>query len=197
MCYYKTNQTFESNCKMGVTKVGVTGALPATPFRSFRRPMKPRLPRKITGSARINLNLYWNELEDFYTRYDNRSRTGFINNGPPVPCSADSTSSDLVRATAAGSRLNSNNNNNNNNSSSSSNINNNNNNNNIDSNCERLRLNATEAEGSTVCSDSEDEAMLCMEDCRNFIPLPAPRPSSIATLLRSLDRKRSSGLNFQ
>ncbi len=34
--------------------------------------MKPRLPRKITSSARINLNRFWNELEDFYTRREER-----------------------------------------------------------------------------------------------------------------------------
>ena len=36
--------------------------------------MKPRLPRKITASARINLNRFWNELEEFYNRYDERSK---------------------------------------------------------------------------------------------------------------------------
>ena len=34
--------------------------------------MKPRLPRKVTASARINLNRFWNELEEFYNRYDQR-----------------------------------------------------------------------------------------------------------------------------
>merc|ERR1711976_876520 len=35
--------------------------------------MKPRLPRKVTASARINLNRFWNELEEFYNRYDQRA----------------------------------------------------------------------------------------------------------------------------
>lgn len=41
--------------------------------RNYRRVMKPRLPRKITASARINLNRFWNELEEFYNRYDQRT----------------------------------------------------------------------------------------------------------------------------
>ena len=36
--------------------------------RSYRTVMKPRLPRKATASARINLNRFWNELEEFYDR---------------------------------------------------------------------------------------------------------------------------------
>ncbi|XP_069705797.1 uncharacterized protein [Periplaneta americana] len=32
--------------------------------RTFRQPMKPMLPRKLTSSARINLNQYWNILEE-------------------------------------------------------------------------------------------------------------------------------------
>ena len=42
------------------------------PAKSYKRSMKPRLPRKITSSARINLNAFWNELEEFYRRYDDR-----------------------------------------------------------------------------------------------------------------------------
>merc|ERR1719229_1161267 len=42
--------------------------------RNNRTVMKPRLPRKITASARINLNRFWNELEEFYNRYDERSK---------------------------------------------------------------------------------------------------------------------------
>ena len=30
----------------------------------FLQPMKPMLPRKLTSSARINLNNYWNILEE-------------------------------------------------------------------------------------------------------------------------------------
>ena len=41
--------------------------------RNYRRIMKPRLPRKVTASARINLNRFWNELEEFYNRYDQRT----------------------------------------------------------------------------------------------------------------------------
>jgi len=47
--------------------------LPDPLTRSYRRVMKPRLPRKVTASARINLNRFWNELEEFYNRYDQRS----------------------------------------------------------------------------------------------------------------------------
>ena len=36
--------------------------------RSYRTVMKPRLPRKVTAGARINLNRFWNELEEFYDR---------------------------------------------------------------------------------------------------------------------------------
>jgi hypothetical protein len=32
--------------------------------------MKPKLSRKATSAARINLNRFWNELEDFYARQD-------------------------------------------------------------------------------------------------------------------------------
>ena len=46
--------------------------LPDPLTRSYRRIMKPRLPRKVTASARINLNRFWNELEEFYNRYDQR-----------------------------------------------------------------------------------------------------------------------------
>merc|ERR1712080_619075 len=35
---------------------------------AVRRLMKPRLPRKVTSTARINLNKFWGELEEFYTR---------------------------------------------------------------------------------------------------------------------------------
>ena len=47
--------------------------LPEPLTRNYRRIMKPKLPRKITASARINLNRFWNELEEFYTRYDQRN----------------------------------------------------------------------------------------------------------------------------
>ena len=46
--------------------------------RNYRRVMKPRLPRKITASARINLNRFWNELEEFYNRYDQRTEKPVI-----------------------------------------------------------------------------------------------------------------------
>ena len=47
--------------------------IPEPLTRNYRRVMKPRLPRKITASARINLNRFWNELEEFYNRYDQRT----------------------------------------------------------------------------------------------------------------------------
>merc|ERR1711994_142881 len=46
--------------------------LPDPLTRSYRRLMKPRLPRKVTSSARINLNKFWNELEEFYQRHEDR-----------------------------------------------------------------------------------------------------------------------------
>jgi hypothetical protein len=39
------------------------------PVRSYRRPMKPVLSRKISSSARINMNKFWNDLEEFYDRF--------------------------------------------------------------------------------------------------------------------------------
>ena len=51
------------------------------PLRSYRRYMKPRLPRKITAASRINLNRFWNELEEFYNRYDDRKAK---NNNNPI-----------------------------------------------------------------------------------------------------------------
>ncbi|XP_059084861.1 uncharacterized protein LOC131881886 [Tigriopus californicus] len=42
------------------------------PLRCHKRTMRPRLPRKLTSAARINLNRFWNELEDFYHRFDDR-----------------------------------------------------------------------------------------------------------------------------
>ena len=51
------------------------------PARNYRRQMKPVLPRKVTASARINLNKFWNDLEEFYNRYDDRRLS---NNNNPV-----------------------------------------------------------------------------------------------------------------
>merc|ERR1711997_818615 len=51
------------------------------PLRNYRRTMKPRLPRKISAPARINLNRFWNELEEFYNRYDDRRAK---NNNNPI-----------------------------------------------------------------------------------------------------------------
>ena len=55
--------------------------LPEVPLRNYRRTMKPRLPRKISAPARINLNRFWNELEEFYNRYDDRRAK---NNNNPI-----------------------------------------------------------------------------------------------------------------
>ena len=41
------------------------------PIRNYRRAMKPILPRKTSSSARINLNKFWNDLEEFYTNFSN------------------------------------------------------------------------------------------------------------------------------
>eukprot|EP00092_Neocalanus_flemingeri_P011900 GFUD01012832.1.p1 GENE.GFUD01012832.1~~GFUD01012832.1.p1 ORF type:complete len:152 (-),score=37.32 GFUD01012832.1:163-618(-) len=35
--------------------------------RRPRKISKPRLPRRITNTCKINLNKFWNELEDFYS----------------------------------------------------------------------------------------------------------------------------------
>merc|ERR1712141_885220 len=51
------------------------------PLRNYRRVMKPRLPRKVTAPALINLNRFWNELEEFYNRYDDRRAK---NNNNPI-----------------------------------------------------------------------------------------------------------------
>ncbi len=56
----------------------VAPGLPET-TRNYRKVMKPRLPRKITASARINLNRFWNELEEFYNRYESRPEKPVIN----------------------------------------------------------------------------------------------------------------------
>lgn len=59
----------------------VSGEIPSAPGtmaapvplpRSFKRSMKPRPARKASASSRINLNRFWNELEEFYNRYDDR-----------------------------------------------------------------------------------------------------------------------------
>ena len=52
------------------------------PARNYRRQMKPVLPRKVTASARINLNKFWNDLEEFYSRYDDRRSSN--NNNPLI-----------------------------------------------------------------------------------------------------------------
>jgi hypothetical protein len=43
------------------------------PVRNYRRPMKPILRRKATSSARINLNKFWNDLEEFYDSWSERN----------------------------------------------------------------------------------------------------------------------------
>ena len=59
------------------------------PLRNYRRNMKPRLPRKITAQSRINLNRFWNELEEFYNRYDDRKTKN--NNNPLIFQASTST----------------------------------------------------------------------------------------------------------
>ena len=59
------------------------------PLRNYRRTMKPRLPRKITAPSRINLNRFWNELEEFYNRYDDRKAKN--NNNPIISHTSIST----------------------------------------------------------------------------------------------------------
>jgi len=41
---------------------------PTTPEGNLRLVMKPRLPRQVTPSAKVNLNKYWDQLESFYLR---------------------------------------------------------------------------------------------------------------------------------
>lgn len=47
-------------------------SLDLPPLRSYKRSMKPILNRKITSPARINLNRFWNEMEEFYDRYNSK-----------------------------------------------------------------------------------------------------------------------------
>ncbi|KAJ8916800.1 hypothetical protein NQ315_005805 [Exocentrus adspersus] len=38
---------------------------PRSPFRRhYREPIRPRLPRRIVPSARVNLNAYWSQFEE-------------------------------------------------------------------------------------------------------------------------------------
>ena len=53
--------------------------------RSYRTVMKPRLPRKVTASARINLNRFWNELEEFYDRRTKNNSSNSSNNFVAMP----------------------------------------------------------------------------------------------------------------
>lgn len=48
--------------------------------------MKPILGRKVTAAARINLNKFWNDLEEFYNRYDDRRVSN--NNNPLIDLKA-------------------------------------------------------------------------------------------------------------
>ena len=75
MCGHATS--FESNLDSG----HVLASSFEVPLRNYRRYMKPRLPRKITAASRINLNRFWNELEEFYNRYDDRKAK---NNNSPI-----------------------------------------------------------------------------------------------------------------
>ena len=43
-------------------------SLPQPEIKPRRKTMKPQLPRKLTASNRINLNRFWNELEDLQNR---------------------------------------------------------------------------------------------------------------------------------
>ena len=47
-------------------------SLVAPSARSFKRCFKPRTARKASAPTRIGLNRFWNELEEFYNRYDDR-----------------------------------------------------------------------------------------------------------------------------
>ncbi len=69
------NIRHDNMCKLSHDNIinSFEAVLPEVRPRSYRKPMKPRLPRKITASARINLNRFWNELEEFYNRYDERT----------------------------------------------------------------------------------------------------------------------------
>ncbi len=65
-----------NNCHYSVSDVETQENLSSPPVRSYRRVMKPRLPRKITSAARIHLNRFWNEMEEFYERYSQRKISG-------------------------------------------------------------------------------------------------------------------------
>ena len=75
MCEHATS--FDVNLDSG----HVLASSLEVPLRNYRRYMKPRLPRKITAASRINLNRFWNELEEFYNRYDDRKAK---NNNSPI-----------------------------------------------------------------------------------------------------------------
>ena len=47
-------------------------SLPQPEIKPRRKTMKPQLPRKLTASTRINLNRFWNELEDLQNRKNNK-----------------------------------------------------------------------------------------------------------------------------
>ena len=69
-------QTYEKNFVVSSSRL-----VQDLPARSYRRQMKPILARKVTASARINLNKFWNDLEEFYNRYDDRR---LCNNNNPL-----------------------------------------------------------------------------------------------------------------
>jgi hypothetical protein len=73
-------QHFEKH--LGISSSRLISDLPA---RNYRRQMKPVLPRKVTAAARINLNKFWNDLEEFYSRYDDRRSSN--NNNPVIEVS--------------------------------------------------------------------------------------------------------------
>merc|ERR1712156_1288379 len=81
--FISNNNMYEHATSFG-TKFGPRQSLLSNfevPLRNYRRSMKPRLPRKISAASRINLNRFWNELEEFYDRYDDRKAK---NNNNPI-----------------------------------------------------------------------------------------------------------------
>ena len=67
---YRQN-SFELNRQIS-QEPSIFESLPQPEIKTRRRTMKPQLPRKLTASTRINLNRFWNELEDLQNRKNNK-----------------------------------------------------------------------------------------------------------------------------
>ena len=59
-------------CLENIYEMAEADIFPLPPTRSYKKTMKATTRRKLTSSTRINLNRFWNELEEFYDRYEER-----------------------------------------------------------------------------------------------------------------------------